>query len=64
MRPNPTLEYFIKSDGSVPFTHVIQAKKAESGAFNEAYVDPHPGQFASVTDFVSHASYTVLPATK
>ncbi|KAF5309720.1 hypothetical protein D9611_014433 [Ephemerocybe angulata] len=60
----PTLEYFVKSDGSVALTHVIQAKNAESGAFYEAYVDAHSGELVSVTDFVSHASYTVLPATK
>ncbi|KAF5323907.1 hypothetical protein D9611_008338 [Ephemerocybe angulata] len=60
----PTLEYFVKSDGSVPLAHVIQAKNAESGTFNEAYADAHPGELASATDFVSHASYTVLPAAK
>ncbi|TEB17453.1 hypothetical protein FA13DRAFT_1804360 [Coprinellus micaceus] len=34
------------------------------GAFYEAYVDAHTGDLVSVTDFVAHAQYTVLPITK
>lgn len=60
---DPTLEYFVKEDGSIALTHVIQTQN-EDGAFYEAYVDAHTGELVSVTDFVSHASYTVLPITK
>ncbi|KAJ2931005.1 hypothetical protein H1R20_g6081, partial [Candolleomyces eurysporus] len=63
-KQNATLEYFVKSDGSVALTHVIQTENKETGAFFEAYIDAHSGELVSVTDFVSHATYTVLPATK
>ncbi|KAF8970324.1 Fungalysin metallopeptidase-domain-containing protein [Flammula alnicola] len=61
---NATLEYLAKSDGSVALTHVVQIQNEESSAWYEAYIDAHTGKLVSVTDFVAHASYTVLPTTK
>lgn len=61
---NATLEYFVKPDGSVALTHVIQLQNKKTDAWYEAYIDAHTGDLVSVTDFLAHASYTVLPATK
>ncbi|RXW20286.1 hypothetical protein EST38_g5569 [Candolleomyces aberdarensis] len=61
---NASLEYFVKSDGSIALTHVIQTQNAESDAWYEAYIDAHSGELISVTDFVAHATYTVVPVTK
>ncbi|KAF5318591.1 hypothetical protein D9619_010992 [Psilocybe cf. subviscida] len=60
---NATLEYLAQSDGSIALTHVIQVQNEESGAWYEAYIDAHTGELTSVTDFVAHASYTVVPVT-
>ncbi|KAJ3505748.1 hypothetical protein NLJ89_g7254 [Agrocybe chaxingu] len=56
-----TLEYFAKPDGTAVLTHVIQVENEELGTFFEAFVDAHSGELVSVTDFVSKASYLVLP---
>jgi extracellular elastinolytic metalloproteinase len=58
------LEYLALSDGSVALAHVIQVQNDEAGTWYEAFVDAHSGEILSVTDFVSDASYTVLPITK
>ncbi|KAI0646696.1 Fungalysin metallopeptidase-domain-containing protein [Trametes meyenii] len=62
--PAPTLEYFAKDDGSVALTHVFQVRNEEAGTWYEAFVDAHSGELVSVTDFVSKASYLVLPIWK
>ncbi|EIW51569.1 uncharacterized protein TRAVEDRAFT_176097 [Trametes versicolor FP-101664 SS1] len=62
--PEPTLEWFAKEDGSVALTHVFQVRNEEAGTWFEAFVDAHSGDLISVTDFVSKASYLVLPITK
>ncbi|KAI0777812.1 Fungalysin metallopeptidase-domain-containing protein [Trametes elegans] len=59
--PEPTLEYFAKDDGSVALTHVFQVRNEEAGTWYEAFVDAQSGDLVSVTDFVSKASYLVLP---
>ncbi|KIM35854.1 hypothetical protein M413DRAFT_449584 [Hebeloma cylindrosporum] len=61
---NATLEYLVQPDGSVALTHVVQIQNEETNEWFEAFVDAHTGKLVSVTDFVSHASYTVLPITK
>ncbi|KAF5380079.1 hypothetical protein D9615_006227 [Tricholomella constricta] len=60
----PTLEYLVREDGSVALTHVVQVRNEEAGTWFEAYVCAHTGQIMSITDFVAHASYTVLPIQK
>ncbi|GLB39392.1 putative fungalysin metallopeptidase (M36) [Lyophyllum shimeji] len=59
-----TLEYFVKQDGSVALTHVMQIQDGEAGIWFEAFVDAHSGELLSVTDFVAKASYQVLPIQK
>lgn len=61
---NATLEYLIQPDGSVALTHVVQIQNEQTSEWFEAFVDAHSGKLISVTDFVSDASYTVLPTTK
>ncbi|KAF9521526.1 metallo proteinase 10 [Crepidotus variabilis] len=61
---NATLEYLVKSDGSMALSHVIQLQNDETGGYLEAFIDAHSGDLLSVTDLVAHASYTVLPITK
>ncbi|KAG6831526.1 hypothetical protein H0H92_009795 [Tricholoma furcatifolium] len=58
-----TLEYLVQDDSSAVLTHVIQIQNNVTGAWYEAYMDAHTGQFISVTDFVADAAYKVLPIT-
>ncbi|KXN84352.1 Extracellular metalloproteinase mep [Leucoagaricus sp. SymC.cos] len=58
-----TLEFLAKEDNSVALTHVVQIENDETGAWFEAFVDAHSGEVLSVTDFVTKASYRVLPIT-
>ncbi|KAF8056609.1 Fungalysin metallopeptidase-domain-containing protein [Lyophyllum atratum] len=58
-----TLEYLAKDDGSVVLTHVIQIQNEAAGTWYQAFVDAHSGELASITDFVTQASYLVLPIT-
>ncbi|KAL9709735.1 hypothetical protein Ac2012v2_006787 [Leucoagaricus gongylophorus] len=58
-----TLEYLVREDNSVALTRVVQIENAETGAWFEAFVDAHSGHVLSVTDFVTKASYRVLPIT-
>ncbi|KAJ7108331.1 Fungalysin metallopeptidase-domain-containing protein [Mycena epipterygia] len=60
----PTLEFLGLEDGSVRLTHVMQIQNADTAAWLEAFVDAHSGEVLSVTDFVTKASYLVLPITK
>ncbi|KDR76592.1 hypothetical protein GALMADRAFT_67220 [Galerina marginata CBS 339.88] len=59
-----TLEFFAKPDNTAVLTHVIQIENDQTGAWVEAFVDAHSGDLISVTDFVSKASYLVLPMQK
>ncbi|TRM67936.1 Fungalysin metallopeptidase-domain-containing protein [Schizophyllum amplum] len=59
-----SLEYLVKSDGSVVLVHVVQIQNEATHVWYEAMVDAHSGELVSVTDFLAHASYTVLPVTK
>ncbi|GLB35467.1 putative peptidase M36 family protein [Lyophyllum shimeji] len=60
----PTVEYLVNEDGSVALTHVIQIQNDTAGTWYEAFVCAHTGKLLSVTNFVAHASYTVLPIHK
>ncbi|KAJ7182352.1 Fungalysin metallopeptidase-domain-containing protein [Mycena crocata] len=60
----PTLEFLALEDGSLRLTHVMQIQNEETAAWFEAFVDAHTGDVLSVTDFVTKASYLVLPLTK
>ncbi|CAA7257401.1 unnamed protein product [Cyclocybe aegerita] len=59
-----TLEYFVKPDNSVVLTHVFQVKNEYENTWAEAFIDAHTDELVSVVDFVSKASYLVLPAQK
>ncbi|KAG6819842.1 hypothetical protein H0H93_008045 [Arthromyces matolae] len=62
---HPTsLEYLVRDDESVALTHVVQVRNETSGTWYEAFVCAHSGNILSVTDFVSHASYHVVPIHK
>ncbi|KAJ7065817.1 Fungalysin metallopeptidase-domain-containing protein [Mycena amicta] len=56
-----TLEFLALEDGSVALTHVMQIQNEETGTWVEAFVDAHSGEVLSVVDFVTQASYLVLP---
>ncbi|KAI0069746.1 hypothetical protein K474DRAFT_992389 [Panus rudis PR-1116 ss-1] len=62
--PAPSTEYVVKQDGSAALAHVFQVRNEEAGTWYEAFVDAHSGELVSVTDFVSKATYRVLPITK
>ncbi|KAF9460264.1 Fungalysin metallopeptidase-domain-containing protein [Collybia nuda] len=59
-----SIQYLAKSDGSAALTHAIQIQNEETGTWFDAFVDAHSGELLHVTDFVSKASYLVLPITK
>lgn len=59
----PSLEYLIRPDNSVALTHVAQFQNTDLGTWIEAHVCAHSGELLSVTDFVAHASYNVVPIT-
>ncbi|KAI9453867.1 metalloprotease [Lactarius psammicola] len=56
-----TLEFLIRPDGSAALTHVIQIQNESAGTWVEAFVDAHSNEVLSVTDFVTKASYRVVP---
>jgi extracellular elastinolytic metalloproteinase len=59
-----TLEFVAKQDGTLSLTHVVQIQNDKTGAWFEAFVDAHSGELVHVTDFVTKATYRVLPVTK
>ncbi|KAI0785688.1 Fungalysin metallopeptidase-domain-containing protein [Abortiporus biennis] len=60
----PTVEFVAQEDGSVALAHVVQIQNDSTGAWFEAFIDAHSGELVHVTDFVTKASYRVLPITK
>ncbi|KAJ3517104.1 hypothetical protein NLJ89_g721 [Agrocybe chaxingu] len=60
----PTLEYLVRSDGSLALTYVVQLRNILAGAAYEVFVDAKSGEVLSVTDFVARATYTVVPIDK
>ncbi|KAF8638159.1 hypothetical protein AX17_002402 [Amanita inopinata Kibby_2008] len=60
----PSLEYLVRPDGSAHLTHVVQVQNHKDGSWYEAFACAHTGKLLSVTDFVAHASYNVLPIQK
>ncbi|KAK0201228.1 Fungalysin metallopeptidase-domain-containing protein [Desarmillaria ectypa] len=59
-----SLEYLAQSDHSIALTHVVQVQNEETNAWYEVFVDAHPGEILSLTDFVAQATYTVVPISK
>ena len=59
-----SLEYLVRPDNSAALTHVAQFRNPETGAWVEAFVCAHSGKLLSITDFVAHASYNVVPIDK
>ncbi|KAF8223985.1 metalloprotease [Tricholoma matsutake] len=59
-----TLEYFVGADGAVALTHVMQIKNEAAGTWFQAFVNAHSGELVSIVDFVTKASYLVLPVQK
>ncbi|KAF8886764.1 Fungalysin metallopeptidase-domain-containing protein [Infundibulicybe gibba] len=57
----PTLEYLVRSDGSIALTHVVQIQNDRIGIWFEAFMDAHTGKILSITDFAAEASYKVVP---
>ncbi|KAJ8087794.1 hypothetical protein PM082_006631 [Marasmius tenuissimus] len=63
----PALEYLLLEDGLAALVHVIEIqnwRERETKTWYKAYVDAHSGKLVSINDFVSHASYKVLPIWK
>ncbi|TFK32706.1 Fungalysin metallopeptidase-domain-containing protein [Crucibulum laeve] len=60
----PTIEFLVKEDNTVALTHVVQIRNEAAGTWFEAFVDAHSGELLSVTDFVTKATYRVLPIQK
>ncbi|RDB18624.1 Extracellular metalloproteinase MEP [Hypsizygus marmoreus] len=59
-----SIQYLVKSDGSVALTHTIQIRNESAGTWYDAFVDAHSGELLHITDFVARSSYRVLPITK
>ncbi|KAI0042801.1 hypothetical protein FA95DRAFT_1499587 [Auriscalpium vulgare] len=59
-----TLEFLVLDDNTVALTHVVQIRNKATGAWVEAFVDAHANKVLSITDFVSKATYRVLPIQK
>ncbi|KAL0066366.1 hypothetical protein AAF712_006625 [Marasmius tenuissimus] len=59
-----TLEYLALSDGTVALVHTFQVQNDAAGTWYAAHVDADSGELLSVTDYVAHATYKVLPVNK
>ncbi|KAF9556787.1 hypothetical protein CPC08DRAFT_75227 [Agrocybe pediades] len=57
----PSIEFFVKPDNTVVLTHVVQIRNEAAGIWVEAFVDAHANELVSIVDFVTKASYRVLP---
>ncbi|KAJ7282226.1 Fungalysin metallopeptidase-domain-containing protein [Mycena rebaudengoi] len=62
--PAAELKYFAKADGSAALVHAFQVRDEAAGTWYEALVDAHDGKLLSVVDYVSKASYRVIPIQK
>ncbi|KAF8751137.1 Fungalysin metallopeptidase (M36) [Rhizoctonia solani] len=56
-----SLEYFAKDSDHVVLAHVVQVQNAETSEWYEIFVDANSGEVVNVIDFVSDASYRVVP---
>ncbi|CAE6377925.1 unnamed protein product [Rhizoctonia solani] len=56
-----TIEYFAKDSDHVVLTHVVQVQNSETSEWYEIFVDANSGEVVNVVDFVSDASYRVVP---
>ncbi|SJL18088.1 uncharacterized protein ARMOST_21660 [Armillaria ostoyae] len=59
-----SLEYLAQPGRSVALTHIIQVQNDDANAWYKAFIHAHSGEIFSVTDFVSEATFTVVPITK
>ncbi|KAF8601974.1 hypothetical protein BDV93DRAFT_474962 [Ceratobasidium sp. AG-I] len=57
------LEYFAKDTDHVVLTHTIQVQNESTGEWYLVYVDAASGEVVNLVDFVSDASYRVVPFT-
>ncbi|KAG8754500.1 hypothetical protein FRC12_011169 [Ceratobasidium sp. 428] len=55
------LEYFVKDNGFVVLTHVVQVQDMHSGGLKQSYIDANSGELVNVVDFVADSSYHVVP---
>ncbi|KAJ7217451.1 Fungalysin metallopeptidase-domain-containing protein [Mycena rebaudengoi] len=62
--PAAELKYFAKADGSTALVHAFQVRDEAAGTWYEALVDADDGKLLSVVDYVSKASYRVIPIQK
>ena len=53
----PTLEYYVKQDGSLALTYVVEIQTADGNHWYEAFVDASNSDITSTNDFVADASY-------
>ncbi|KAK6981334.1 extracellular metallo proteinase mep [Favolaschia claudopus] len=59
-----TVEYLAKDNGEVVLVHVLQIRNEEAATWYNALVNAHTNKLESITDYVAHATYRVLPITK
>ncbi|KAF9443166.1 metallo proteinase 10 [Macrolepiota fuliginosa MF-IS2] len=60
----PGVEYLVKEDGSLALAHVMQIENPDTELWVEAFVCAHSGEVLSVTDFIAHATFNVVPIQK
>ncbi|KAI0058528.1 hypothetical protein BV25DRAFT_1829964 [Artomyces pyxidatus] len=58
------LEYLVLEDGSAALAHVVQIQNEATGTWVQAFVDAHANKVLSITDFVTKATYRVLPISE
>ncbi|CAG7847124.1 Extracellular metalloproteinase MEP; AltName: Full=Elastinolytic metalloproteinase MEP; AltName: Full=Fungalysin MEP; Flags: Precursor [Serendipita indica DSM 11827] len=56
----PTLEYYVKQDGSLALTYVVEVQTADGNHWYEAFVDASNAQIVATNDFVAGASYVAV----
>ncbi|KAJ7235397.1 Fungalysin metallopeptidase-domain-containing protein [Mycena rebaudengoi] len=59
-----TAEEHLGGDGSAALVHAFQVRDEAAGTWYEALIDAHDGKLLSVVDYVSKASYRVIPIKK
>ena len=60
----PALQYLIRPNQTVALTHVAQFRNHETDTWVEVFACAHSGKILSITNFVAHASYNVVPINK
>ncbi|KAF9004975.1 hypothetical protein BDZ89DRAFT_1145365 [Hymenopellis radicata] len=57
----PSLQYIVKEDHAAVLAHAVHIRNATAGTSYKAFVDAHSGELVSVVDYVSRATYLVVP---